>query len=133
MRHAAGPQLYAVDPLTIAALVVAATGAGFLIDHWQVGRARDRLGEWASREGYLILVARRRWLGRGPFWLASDYQVVFRVQLRPLPRAYGLPWIPPPDRDAADDALLAPVWGWARVGSYWRGLASRDVEVRLDA
>lgn len=121
-----------MDLLTGIAAAAAACVVGYLVDRWQVDRARDLLGEWAGREGYLILDARRRWFRRGPFWRSGEYQVVFRVHVRPLPRAYGLPWVPPPDRPGGDAALMAPVWGWARVGSYWRGLASREVEVRLD-
>ena len=80
---------------------------------WDYRRSLAILGEWASRNGYTIVSAERRYFSKGPFfWTTSRSQVVFRVQVQ--------------------DASGYVRNGWVRCGSWWLGLMSDQVEVRWD-
>ena len=80
---------------------------------WRFSRGVSIMEEWAGRHGYTILDRQRRYLRRGPFfWWTSRGQVVFRVAIR--------------DRDGRLRQ------GWVRVGGFFLGLFSDQVEVRWD-
>jgi hypothetical protein len=85
---------------------------------WRVKNHPRRrvLEDWARREGY--------WLDDSTLLHDDSNHTDFRVRLRPRPNAFGVPWVPPPERDANDAQWLTPRTGRARV--------HRDGTVRLD-
>lgn len=100
---------------------LAAAAAGFLAVAlffcvaltWTFGRSRAMLERWATEQGLALVEARFCAFRRGPFfWTTSKGQTVYRVTIR--------------------TAAGAERSGWARCGSFWRGLWSEAVEVRWD-
>src|SRR5260221_6902761 len=92
--------------LLIPATLVFVIGGAFF-------RSRSIIKEW-TRENRLELVKQDHPLLRqGPFWgTTSRVQDVYRIIVR--------------------DEQGNTRSGWARVGSWWRGLFEREVEVRWD-
>lgn len=82
---------------------------------WQTARSRELLDGWAQREGLQLLQVERRYMRRGPFfWSTSKGQEVFFVQVLDSRSGQVRP-------------------AWVRVGGWWRGLLSDQVDVRWDA
>ncbi len=76
-------------------------------------RANDLLRRWAEQNGYQIIHSEHRYLHRGPFfWTTSRNQVVMYVQVV--------------------DAQGYQRGGYVRLGSWWWGLFSNQVEVRWE-
>ena len=81
---------------------------------WQTTRSRELLDQWAQREGFQLLAVERRYMRRGPFfWTTSKGQEVFFVQVLDLQSGQVRP-------------------AWVRVGGWWRGLLSDQVDVRWE-
>ena len=74
--------------------------------------ARAALSRWVASEGLSLVDAERRWLRRGPFWLASGSRAVFRVSV--------------------GDGHGQQRAGWVCLGSWARGPASGDVVTSWD-
>lgn len=99
-----------LQPFIILAVVLLSVGS---IMSWTSGRARSMLDEWAMDEGLQINSAKWRWFRHGPFlWTTSKNQVVLRIEAR-----------------TPDGSLRT---GWARCGSFWWGVFSKQIEVRWD-
>ena len=80
---------------------------------WIYRKADERLKGWAQENGYHILEQQHRAIARGPFfWSATGNQAVFRVRVQ--------------------DTAGYPRSGWVRVGNWWSGILSDEVEVRWD-
>ena len=79
---------------------------------WSHGRAQALLRGWAERNGYRLLHQECRYFFKGPFfWTSGRNQVVYRVTVE----------------DAAGRRS-----GFVRVGGWFFGLLSDQVEVRWD-
>ena len=77
---------------------------------WHFSRSRRLLEGWAARERYQIIEQRYKSLRKGPFfWTSSRGQAVYHVVVR--------------------DQAGVRRSGWVRLGGFWRGLHSDDVEV----
>lgn len=77
------------------------------------GRAEKMLHSWAARNRYRIISAERRWLRRGAFfWFTSDNQLVYRITVV--------------DEHGQTQS------GYARVGGWFLGLLSDNIEVSWD-
>jgi hypothetical protein len=96
------------------ALVCAFTGIAVVISiRWFYRKSAELLQSWAQKNGYHIIEQEQRSIARGPFfWSASSSQAVFRVKVQD-PSGY-------------------PRSGWVRVGNWWSGLLSDEVDVRWD-
>ncbi len=80
---------------------------------WSKARSSAMLHAWAEENGYTVVAQKYCHFWRGPFWFTtSNNQVVYRITLRDKT---GFDWT-----------------GWARCGSWWWGLMSNKVTVRLD-
>lgn len=81
---------------------------------WFYRRSAALLNDWIDANGFALVEAERRFAWTSPFFLrASRSQQIFRV------RVYD------PVRHRSRGA-------WVRVGSFWLGLASADIDVRWD-
>ena len=80
---------------------------------WHLSRSHELLESWASSNGFEIVHFERRWFRRGPyFWSTSKGLEVFHVTVTaPEGRT----------RDA-----------FVRVGGYWMGLFSSNVDSTWD-
>lgn len=87
--------------------VAVVVGIGFFVFYWKNHPSREHLRRWASQEGYFL--DESRMVG------GDRRQTTFRIKVRPKPSGFGVPWIPPPDRNAEDDRWMAPRVGWAKV------------------
>jgi hypothetical protein len=74
-------------------------------------KCRQHLESWATENGYVLLSATRSWFSFR-FFFRSDDQRVYEILLR----------------DAAGGERVA----WARVGGYFLGSWSDQVDVRWD-
>jgi hypothetical protein len=82
----------------------------FLAIRWHTSRSRQLLEAWAARERFRIVEQRYRTLRKGPFfWTSSRGQAVYQVVVR--------------------DPAGIERRGWVRLGGFWRGLHSDQVEV----
>ena len=91
--------------------LIVAVGVMAVISHFS--RGRSLLDAWAAREGLTIVSAQYCWMWRGPFWWrSSDSNAVYRIVVR--------------------DARLGTRSGYARCGSVFLGMWSRDVTVEWD-
>lgn len=80
---------------------------------WTYRRARRMLEEWVTSAGFELVSASVRLLRRGPFfWTSSKNQIVYRIAI------------------VDHDSLTRD--GWARCGSFWWGVFTKQVEVCWD-
>lgn len=94
-------------------LVFAILGVWAIVVVRIFAKSRRMIEDWADREGYRIISAKYRWLRRGPFfWGTSKQQTVYRIRVV--------------------DSKGVTRSGWARCGSFWRGVAKHKVDVRWD-
>lgn len=83
---------------------------GLLAIRWHFSRSRQLLETWAARERYRIVEQKYRSVRKGPyFWTSSRGQAVYHVVVR--------------------DPKGIERRGWVRLGGFWRGLHSDQVEV----
>lgn len=93
----------------IVAFLVIGTGI-FFYRVWEQDESIKRLMSWADGNQYTIVDAvSRRWADRPGFFSSSMLQIVFRVKLRELGGR---------EREC-----------WVRMGGYFSGLGSRNVDV----
>jgi len=96
------------EVLVFVAGIAVVVGSGI----WSNGRARSLLDGWARDRGFEILSLEHCWFFRGPFSWTSGKQRVYRVRVR-----------------AGNGGVRN---GYVRVGGWWFGLWSDDVEERWD-
>jgi len=100
--------------LIIVPVFIAAIGFAALNLWWTFKRSAAMLERHLRERGYVLVSRQYRWLMRGPFWWrASKGQSVYRF--------------------AAEDAEGVRHEGWARVGGFFFGLLSNQVDIRWDA
>lgn len=76
-------------------------------------KSRAIVEKWAADQGYWLLSAEFRWFRLGPYTLrANKQQAVFRITTR--------------------DTQGRRRSGWIRVGHWWRGLGSNEIDVKWD-
>jgi hypothetical protein len=100
------------------ALAVIADGA-LRLELDAIGLSNDD-ARWARSEGY--------WVDDAVVVEGDGEFTDFRVKLRPRPNAFGVRWVPPPDRNVHDERWLAPRTGRARV--YHDGRVRLDLDVK---
>lgn len=82
---------------------------------WMDRRSKIILREWADENGFHITKKKQRYAFTGPFkwWTISRNQTIYSFTAR--------------DREGHERS------GWARCGSYWRGVFfSHRIEIRWD-
>lgn len=80
---------------------------------WLYRRTDQVMERWSRETGFSIVSREFRWLSRGPFWLtASRGQSVYRIE--------------------ALDAHGMYHTGWMRIGGWFLGILSDQVEVIWD-
>ena len=94
-------------------IIVLAVPINIAFTVWHYRRANNLLEDWAARNDYCIIHKEYRWFCRGPFfWFTSNGQIVFRIEVVD-------------SDDQRQDAFV-------RVGSYWLGMWSKNMEVSWD-
>ncbi len=93
----------------LGAAVAVALSLGIFV--WEQRRSRELLQRWAAKHGYSIVSREARYWRLGPFsGSTSKYQRVFYVRIRN-----------PGGQERS---------GWVRLGNWWLGLLSDQVEER---
>ena len=99
-----------MEPLLTFLAVAAFAVFTIFLWNWHFTRSRRMVEGWARANGLRLLMAQRRWLGRGPFWWRTGRgQEVFYVTVR----------------HAAGDVRHA----YVRVGGWWWGMMTHHVAV----
>ncbi len=103
-----------MSELALALLGAAVAVALFLgIFVWEQRRSQELLQQWAAKHGYSIVSREARYWRLGPFsGSTSKYQRVFYVRIRD-----------PGGRERT---------GWVRLGHWWLGLLSSQMEERWE-
>ena|SRR5205814_9183863 len=92
-------------------LLLLILGVGLTL--WNFNRANSMLRDWAASNGYTIVEKEYRSFFKGPFfWTASRSQIIYRVVIR-------------------DDERNVRS-GWVKLGSWWFGVLSNQVDIRWD-
>ena len=95
----------------VGAAVAVALFMGIFV--WEQRRSQELLQRWAAKHGYSLLSQEARYWRLGPFsGSTSKYQRAFRVRIRD-------PW--------GQERT-----GWVRLGNWWLGLLSDQVEERWE-
>lgn len=93
----------------VAPLLLIVLAVGSVV--WAQSRGKSLLETWAYQNGYEILSREECWFFRGPFfWSTSRGQKVYKVTVR-----------------EAEGGVRN---GYVRVGGFWLGLWSDQVDVR---
>jgi len=100
------------DSITSALVIaVLALFVAFML-YWRITRSQALLRQWAREHGYRLERFEFRMFRKGPFLWSSKQQVVYRVLVT--------------------DTAGQTRHGWVRLGSWFGGLFSEQVETQWD-